>query len=111
MDIYTNTDLLFTKELAFCIPEAMHGQIATMPGVQHTFLIRDPALVLSSYIKADSDVTSHEFDLKEAGYKQLYPELYKCVKESHDTVPVVVDASDLQANPNEIMKLYCNRHT
>ena len=92
---YPDIDLFFTKELAFSIPESMYKQIAAMQNVQHTFLIRDPALVLSSYIRADSCVTSSEFDLKEAGYKQLY-QFYTCVRKCyHETSPVIVDANDL----------------
>lgn len=103
------------KEMAFFIPEFLLKDIANMAGVHHTFLIRDPALSVSSYVRTNrSEVCNGEPDgvdlLKaETNYKQLC-KLYRCVKECNmsDTPPIVVDANDLQASPNAILKRYCD---
>ena len=92
--------------MAFSIPESMYREVANMPGVQHTFLIRDPSLSLPSLYKICSNEFRCDLDLREAGFKQMF-NLYKLVRENCDQSPVVVDASDLQADPIEIMKLYC----
>ena len=99
-------DIVFMKEMTFTVPESTYTEIANMPGVQHTFLIRDPALSLSSLHKIYSNEIGCDLSLREAGFKQTF-NLYKFVKENCDKSPLVVDASDLQANPKEIMKKYC----
>ena len=112
---YTDIDLLFTKELAFFIPESLLEAVANMPGVHHTFLIRDPVLSISSFVRTNrSEVCNSKLDgvnllKEETNYKRLC-KLYRCVKESRtsDTPPVIVDANDMQANPNAILKQYCD---
>lgn len=103
---HTDFDILFMKEMTFSIPESMYREVANMPGVQHTFLIRDPSRSLPSLCTLCSNELGCDLDVREAGFKQTF-NLYKLVRENHDKSPVVVDASDLQANPTEIMKLYC----
>lgn len=78
-----------------------------MPGVQHTFLIRDPKKAISSYFKTSNSLTyKDEFLQSEAGFKELC-EFYRHVKKITSTSPVVIDAYDLQAKPAETMKQYC----
>ena len=98
---------MFAKEFAFCIPEAMYEEIARMPNIQHTFLIRDPKRAITSYFKTSNNLTyKDEFLQSEAGFKELC-DFYRIVKRFTSLSPIVIDAYDLQANPAETLKLYC----
>lgn len=104
---FPDIDLVFAKEFAFCVPEILYEEMANLPGVQHTFLIRDPKKAISSYFKTSSSLTyKDEFRQSEAGFKELC-EFYRIVKQCGDT-PVIIDADDLQTNPSEVLRLYCN---
>ena len=106
---YSNAgiDLLFLKEQCFSVPESMYQEILNLPDVQHTFLIRNPALTIPSFYKMCKDEIGCEVNWNEAGYRQLY-DFYKRVSErSRKSSIVVIDASDLQANPDYVMKHYC----
>ena len=99
-------DLLFFKELCFSVPESMYLDILDVPDLQHTFLIRNPALSTPSFYKMCKNELQCEVNLNEAGFRQLYA-FYKCVKKSCKTPVTVIDASDLQANPDAVIKQYC----
>ena len=109
---YPGIDLVFSKELAFSLPECMHAEISS--GVKfaeftHSFLIRDPARAIYSYYKGIRSEGDQSFlDLSEIGlfYSKLY-KLYNFLKEKKGINPVVVDAADLQANPEKTMNCYC----
>lgn len=78
-----------------------------MPNIQHTFLIRDPKRAISSYFKTSKNLTyKDEFLQCEAGFKELC-DFYRLVKRVTLTTPIVIDAYDLQANPTETLKQYC----
>ncbi|XP_065896223.1 uncharacterized protein [Dysidea avara] len=107
---YSNVDLMFTKELAYCLPESMYQDMVTgrFSNFRHTFLIRDPERALYSNYKA---LSKHQFndlylDPPTGGFHELY-KFYKFVKEKKGTTPVIVDAGDLQTYPDETMKVYC----
>lgn len=86
----------------------MFEEIANLPDVQHTFLIRDPKKAITSHFKTSSSLTyKDEFITSEAGYKELC-ELYRLVKKKSSTLPVVIDAYDLQAEPEKTMMQYCS---
>lgn len=107
---YPNAELLFTKEMAYCLPESMwhemvHGKFGEFT---HTFLIRDPERAIYSNYKAilKDQVGDANLDPSEVGFVELY-KLYNFVKEKTGYSPVVVDAIDLQTHPDETMKCYC----
>lgn len=82
--------------------------MAKLPGVQHTFLVRDPKKAISSYFKTSNSLTyKDEFYQSEAGFQELC-EFYRLVKQYSDTSPIVVDADDLQTHPTETLELYCS---
>jgi len=108
---YPDVDLVFSKEFAFCLPETMWEDMVTgkFANAIHTFLIREPERVLYSnystgkpaYLKVQPCV-----DPPGGGLYELY-DFYKFIKEKRGAAPVVVDATDLQAHPDETMKSYC----
>ena len=109
---YPGVDLVFSKELALCLPESMYLEMSS--GVKfaqftHSFLIRDPERAFYSYYKGIcSEGDQSILDLSDIGlfYSKLY-EFYNFVKEKRGTNPVVIDAGDLQTHPDETMKCYC----
>ena len=107
---YPNVDLLFTKELAYCLPESMWHEIISgkFKDFTHTFLIRDPERAIYSNYKAilKDEVGKTTLDPSEVGFIELH-KLYNFIQEKKSARPVVVDAIDLQTHPDEIMKSYC----
>ena len=110
---YPGIDLVFSKELAFCLPESMYDDITNgnkFAEFTHSFLIRDPARAIYSYCKViESEGDKSLMDLSEMQifYPKMY-RLYSFIKEKKGINPVVVDAADLQIHPEETMKSYCD---
>jgi hypothetical protein len=67
----------------------------------NTFIIRDPADAIASHHAINPDLT-----LAEVGYENLF-EIFSAVLQATATVPVVVDAADLIANPAGTVRAYC----
>lgn len=75
---------------------------------QHSFLIRDPAKVLSSLKRSYDKTGEHEgFTATEIGFKQQRLLFDLLDESSHDT-PVVIDSDDLLADPKRMVKQYCH---
>ena len=106
---YQGLDLVFAKEHAHCLPEAMYEDILEggLSDFIHTFLIRDPERALYSNYKTllNSSVESL-LDPPNGGLYDLY-KLFRFIKEKKGVTPIVIDAKDLQTHPDETMKLYC----
>jgi hypothetical protein len=67
----------------------------------NTFIIRDPAYTLVSGQKMNPG-----FTLEEAGYETQF-KMYEMVKKLTGKVPPIVDAEDLIASPETVVKGYC----
>lgn len=105
------TDIVFSKELAFCLPESMYHEITSGNFVEfiHCFLIRDPGRAIYSYYKCvqhEEEGTPLVLSEIKTFYSKLY-KLYNFVKEKKGSVPVVIDAADLQTHPEKVMKSFC----
>ena len=72
-----------------------------MREVCNVFLIRHPARVIASYVAKREAVT-----LDDIGFRQQV-DLYHDVK-SRGGRPVVIDSSDIRANPTEMMEKLCH---
>lgn len=68
--------------------------------ISNTFLVRDPAKAIASYYAMNPDVT-----LEEIGLEQLNG-IFERAKEL-EARPIVVDADDLEDNPEGTIKAYC----
>ena len=66
------------------------------------FLIRDPREVIISYIKKNSDPS-----LEDIGFVQQ-AEIFDWVRAETGTLPAVVDARDVLANPRRLLELLCD---
>ncbi len=112
LQYYQETDLVFSKEMAKCLPAKDSPEYAStlkeLAHAHHVFLIRDPAKVLYSRYKINKKkLTGYEtYNETDAGLMELY-DLYYYVQANFDNNPTVIDASDLQNNPSEMMKILC----
>jgi len=91
---------VFYKDMCSHCYENLVADKSYLERVTHTFLIRDPAKAIASYYAMNKDVT-----LEEIGLAQLF-KVYEAVKEM-GLPTVVVDADDLEDNPEGIMRAYC----
>jgi len=109
---YPGVDLVFSKEMAYCLPEPLHKEILDTD-IIHTFLIREPARAVYSRYKVIESANNYvgyvHLDTHETlrSYRDLL-KLYNLAKEHLGRPPVVINAADLQAYPDELMKKYCN---
>jgi hypothetical protein len=93
--------IFFQKQMAHhLLPEVDRQWLGA---VTNCFLIRDPREVISSYIKKREDPA-----LEDLGFAQQ-AEIFDFVRTRMNTVPAVVDAKDVLANPERILKLLCER--
>lgn len=94
-------------------------------GYRHSFLIRHPTLVYSSFKKAsyrqyreaglllEGETDESRFDLRNHPeldtdvFFQSIHSLWEYVRENLDPSPVIIDSTDLLSNPAEMMPKYC----
>jgi len=73
----------------------------------HTFLIRDPAKVLSSLQRSyEKSEATDGFNEKEIGFFELEA-LFTQVREMTGETPFVMDSDDLLEKPHEMVEAYC----
>ena len=92
---------VFFKDMAAHCHTHLLGDASFMDRVDDTFLIRDPAKTIASFYAMNPDVT-----LAEIGCEQLL-ELFQAAELRAQRTPVVVNADDLEDNPEGIMAAYC----
>ena len=103
---YDGCSALFAKNMAFFIPKERYatyieGRFSTF---KHTFLIRTPLKSAPSRERA-----CKKCNFPFPGYVNTYLELYELFKfmQSRGKVTAVLDADDLEANPEKVMQYYC----
>lgn len=67
----------------------------------HTFIIRHPRDTIASYQALNPGVALHQI-----GFEAQH-EIFQAVRDATGKWPVVVDADDLVARPDEVIKAYC----
>ena len=70
--------------------------------VTNCFLIRDPAEVIVSYLKKNSDPV-----LEDLGFVQQ-AEIFEWVRAQTGAIPPVIDARDVLENPEKVLRLLCD---
>ncbi len=113
---YPGKKILLVKDQAFCLDEKYDS---LPPGVQHTFLIRHPYKVLSSWkstliklMKKDNTVRFQDMPLfrrDDTDIFEMQLKLLRYVQENINPNPVIIDADDLQSNPASILRQFCQR--
>ena len=94
---------VFFKDMAAHCDADLPADQSVLDRVSHTFLIRNPAKTIASFYALNPDVT-----LTEIGCEQLLA-LFEAVVSSRSHTPVVIDADDLEENPEGIVAAYCRR--
>jgi hypothetical protein len=94
-----NRAIFYQKQMTqHLLPEVSRDWL---PQVTNCFLIRDPAAVITSYIKKNSDPTAVDL-----GYPQqieLFQNVCRCVG-----TPPIVDADDVLRDPERMLRMLCS---
>jgi hypothetical protein len=91
---------VYFKDMAYHVAGFMSREFISR--FTNTFIIREPAPVIASLNRFWPD-----FTLEETGYEQQY-RLFEFVVENGED-PAVVDAADLMADPEGMIRAYCEK--
>lgn len=72
-----------------------------LDGIEHTFIVRDPAATIRSHAAIKPEVARHEI-----GFEHQW-ELFELVRRHTGRTPTVVDADALLADPPGVVRAYC----
>ncbi|KAJ8048068.1 hypothetical protein HOLleu_00236 [Holothuria leucospilota] len=110
---------MFMKDAAFSI-DGHYDKLPEQVDVKHTFIIRHPNRVALSVRRLLSQLVGFEgkvedFDIGSGhpfmAWEKLSPDpmykLWNYVRENIDPNPIVIDADDLQTDPEQILRKYC----
>ncbi len=92
---------VFFKDMSYYVVHHLAEASEFFDGLTNTFLVRDPAETILSYYKIDPEVT-----LDELGHEALYRHAL-FVAEKSGKPPIVVDSGDLVADPEGMLRAYC----
>lgn len=95
-----DTPVFFKDMCSHCFDQ-LKADEAFMLRLTNTFLIRDPAKAIPSYYAMNPEVGRDEI-----GLEQLVG-IYQKVRDLKGGTPVVVDADDLEDNPEGTVEAYC----
>jgi hypothetical protein len=91
---------VYFEDMAYHVAAVMDDEFVSR--FTNTFIIREPAPVLSSLSSFWPD-----FTLEETGYEQQHRPFEVAVENGED--PAVVDAADLTADPTATIRAYCEK--
>jgi hypothetical protein len=91
---------VFFKDMAYHVAGFMTPEFVQK--FRNTFIVREPRNVLASLYEMWPD-----FTFEEAGYEELHRLFGYALEEGQE--PVVVDATDLSENPEDIVAAYCEK--
>jgi hypothetical protein len=97
-----NKPAFFKDMCAHCYDELVQDEVF-LTQLHNTFLIRDPAKAIASYYAMNPEVT-----VEEIGLRQICGIFEKVAAMTGDT-PIVVDADDLEEDPDGIIRAYCRQ--
>jgi len=93
----------FFKDMCSHCDSGLEDDQPFLTRLANTFLIRDPAKTIASYYAMNPKVT-----VEEIGLAQL-ASIFRKVMAQTGTAPIVVDADDLEDDPNGTINGYCQR--
>jgi hypothetical protein len=95
---------VFFKDMAVHVhnPKGYHADEVLLSRFSNAFLIRDPEAAVLSHLKQNPEMV-----FEEIGYDAQFA-LFEKVREMTGTDPVVIDAADLEANPEGVVRGYCS---
>jgi hypothetical protein len=92
--------ILYQKQMTHHLLPGVDRQ--WLGAMTNCFLIRDPREVIVSYIKKQGDPT-----LEDLGFAQQ-AEIFDWVRQKTASVPPVIDAGDVQQNPERVLRRLCD---
>lgn len=98
-----NEKPVFFKDMCAHCNEQLVGDNDFLKRITNTFLIRDPAKTIASFYAMNPKVT-----VAEIGLEQL-AQVYTRVMAQEGEIPIVVDADDLENDPNGTINAYCRQ--
>jgi len=95
---------VFFKDMAVHVhnPKGYHADEVLLSRFSNAFLIRDPDVAVLSHLKQNPNMV-----FEEVGYDAQFT-LFEKVREMTGTDPVVIDAADLEADPEGVVRAYCS---
>lgn len=101
-----------TKSIIFCKQLGKHitgldNTLLFQENVRHIFIVRDPIDMIDGWDRRE-DVHHEESSLEVLCLPQLL-ELFSAVRQRSPHKPVVIDASMLQAHPQEVLQIACEQ--
>ena len=94
---------VYFKDMAYYVPEYLDSDDEFVTRMTNTFMIREPASTILSYYKMDPGVTRDEI-----GFEYLFKLYRKVADLNQNQPPIVIDAADLEDNPEGMLKAYCD---
>ena len=94
---------IFVKDMAFHCQDHVLLDEDFIRQCEHTFIIRDPVKGVASHFEMNNKVT-----IGEIGYDAQY-RLFEAVRRITGKTPAVVDADELQKDPENVLKEYAVR--
>lgn len=92
---------VFFKDMSYYVADCLREDEEFLHAVRSTFLIRDPARSIASYLELDPHVTCEEIGLEQQWNH------FRLLVEKTGQVPIVIDAEDLQDRPEDTIRAYC----
>jgi hypothetical protein len=93
---------VYFKDMAYYVPEYLDQDDEFLKRMTNTFMIREPASTILSYYKMDPGVTRDEI-----GFEYLFKLYRKVADLNNNEAPIVIDAEELENNPEGILNAYC----
>ncbi len=95
---------VFFKDMAVHVhnPKGRYADEAFLGRYSNAFLIRDPAIAVPSHLKQNPEMI-----FEEVGYDAQFA-LFEVVSQMTGAAPPVIDAADLEEDPEMIVQAYCD---
>jgi hypothetical protein len=109
---YAEQSPVFIKDMIWAMPEEFlqDEELLADPNVHITFLVRDPAKSIESYVVKGMQQAPAEETLKLAKLVYRYDALVKIAEKHHKirgTWPLIIESEYLCLHPKETMETYC----
>ncbi len=93
---------VFIKDMCYHCHDFLIKDEDFLEKIVNTFIIRDPRRSIASHYSINPEVTREEI-----GYESQY-EIFRKVVDLTGKVPPIIDAEDLQKDPDRMVRIYCD---
>ncbi|MFD7656687.1 sulfotransferase family protein [Actinosynnema sp. NPDC059797] len=103
LDVNATGRRVFAKDTSDYRYEPLLEDERLFTDVVNTFMIREPKAAISSHYAVNPDAALDEY-----GFEYLHA-IFDAVRSATGEVPLVIDGDDLVANPEALVRAYCER--